>query len=392
MRSVVRLNHAVEAITAHRLPEPLSAHLKRYFNKNRNVGANDRRVLRALVYHYYRLGGARQEFAISKSIIIGHFLCSVQTSEFLDYWLPRETPLSPALVEAPLQEKLAAVQAAFPAITMEAIFPFKAALSPAISFQAFVCSLFTQPRVFFYHFHDDTTKLSRDLQQAQISFDQVQQRIFSVDGGTSLSHLPAVREGQVIIQDRSVQQILDGITISEGESWWDCCAGAGGKSLLLKYYHPDIPLWMTDSRKSILNNLKRRVRPLNLTNYRIQYWDLAISEPRFLSNKIDGIILDAPCSGSGTWARTPENIAGMDEHSIARYQAQQLQLARNAAAVLKPGGQLLYMTCSVFEQENEAVAHRITRETGLELVDTMYFNGYEHQAETLFRANLRKSG
>src|SRR3546814_15861376 len=83
--------------------------------------------------------------------------------------------------------------------------------------------------------------------------------------------------------------------------------------------------------------------------------------------RFDGIILDAPCTGSGTWGRTPEMLSAFDKGSIGRFAALQRQLAARAIKHLKPGKPLIYITCSVFAEENEGVVGYLQDTFGLDV-------------------------
>jgi 16S rRNA (cytosine967-C5)-methyltransferase len=105
---------------------------------------------------------------------------------------------------------------------------------------------------------------------------------------------------------------------------------------------------------------------------------------------IDFIIADVPCSGSGTWARTPEQLKFFHQEKIAQYALLQQQIVSNAIPSLAKGGYLLYITCSVFKKENEENVNFIQKNLNLELLKSDYLKGYQMQADTLFAALFRK--
>ena len=93
-----------------------------------------------------------------------------------------------------------------------------------------------------------------------------------------------------------------------------------------------------------------------------------------------------PCSGSGTWSRTPEQLYFFEESKIAYYANLQKKIISNAVKALKPGSVLLYITCSVFTEENEDAVNFIQEQLHLKLVSANYFKGYQQRADTLFAA------
>src|SRR5205085_4153114 len=108
------------------------------------------------------------------------------------------------------------------------------------------------------------------------------------------------------IQDKSSQRTLEYFQSKPNEFWWDACAGAGGKSLLLKDDNPDVKLFVTDVRPNILTIFSERFRKSGYRSFQSDVADLAADDFKYSGNMFDGIITDVPCSGSGTWSRSPE--------------------------------------------------------------------------------------
>ena len=106
------------------------------------------------------------------------------------------------------------------------------------------------------------------------------------------------------------------------------------------------------------------------------------------SFQFDGIILDAPCSGSGTWGRTPEMISQFEDYKIKGFQNLQKSIASNVIKYLKPGKPLIYITCSVFKEENEQVVDHLISEFKMKLESKEVLKGYEQKADTMFVARL----
>jgi 16S rRNA (cytosine967-C5)-methyltransferase len=157
---------------------------------------------------------------------------------------------------------------------------------------------------------------------------------------------------------------------------------------------PGVRLTVTDKRESIIHNLQQRFRQYRHELPVAHITDVA-NKPlldRSLGTKqFDHIICDAPCSGSGTWARTPEQLYFFKPETLDGFSALQLSIAKNVSAHLKPGGRLVYITCSVFRQENEMVMDALIEQTGLKLVHSGIISGIGIHADSMFVSELRRS-
>ena len=140
-----------------------------------------------------------------------------------------------------------------------------------------------------------------------------------------------------------------------------------------------------------MDNLDERFIAAGLRTYQKKLIDLTTNpDPELHHYEFDGIILDAPCSGSGTWGRTPEMISQFEEYKIQGFQNLQKTIAGNAIKYLKSGKPLIYITCSVFREENENVVTYLQSEFGLNLESLELIHGYTRKADTMFVARLIK--
>jgi 16S rRNA (cytosine967-C5)-methyltransferase len=201
---------------------------------------------------------------------------------------------------------------------------------------------------------------------------------------------------EAVIQDYNSQQTLNLTSYMKRETpdifVWDCCAASGGKSILAFDLLKNIRLTVSDTRKNILDNLKKRFAKAGIKNYHAFVSDLSVSLPQSsMSKKQHLIIADVPCSGSGTWARTPEQLSFFTKKKIEDYSILQQKIVSNAIKILNENGYFLYITCSVFKKENEDNIDFIQRNLNLHLIKSEYLEGYQMQADTLFAALFQKT-
>ncbi|MEO6245589.1 MAG: RsmB/NOP family class I SAM-dependent RNA methyltransferase [Opitutaceae bacterium] len=161
--------------------------------------------------------------------------------------------------------------------------------------------------------------------------------------------------GEFEIQDLASQLVGVACAPQPGETWWDACAGEGGKTLhLCDQMANKGVVWATDRNARRIDTLKRRAGRAKLFNYRTDFWDGGSRLPN--KTKFDGILLDAPCSGVGTWQRNPHARWTTTPADVAELAATQLVLLNNLAGSLKPGGRLIYSVCTLTRSETTAVS------------------------------------
>lgn len=377
------INAAEKIINGYNGALPLHHYLKTFFKAHPHMGSRDRKKVQQLVYQYFRLGGWERQLPVKERILLGVFLCGQAPDELLGFFRPEWN----AQADAALDEKLAQTGKQWNA---QAAFPFLQQLSPAVNAEAFSRSHLMQPYLFIRARPGKKAAILRLLDAAGISVQQHGENALALPNGTKVeTAIPD--KSWYEIQDLSSQETGARFHPKAGEHWWDCCAASGGKSILLHDLQPNIHLFASDVRASILENLKKRFAEAGLKNYSSKVLDLTSPalRPAMPRTRFSGIILDAPCSGSGTWGRTPENITYFKASQIAEYAALQKKIAGNVVQFLEPGGTLVYITCSVFREENEdAVA--FIREQGLEILESTLISGYGRGADTMFVAVGKK--
>jgi len=383
MRFEHQLKTFLRILKEYPLDTPLTKFLPGFFKQNKQMGSNDRRVASRLIYNYFRMGKACDHLPAEQRLFLGEYLCSHGTNPFLEYFRPdlHQT------VDMPLPDKIRILEdgAGF---VLDEVYPWTEHLSGGIDKEQFLMSFFVQPDLFIRVHPGKERLVKATLETSAISYQEVGENCLALDNGTRLNQLfPDHRPYEV--QDLSSQRTAAFFRAGAGEYWWDACAASGGKSLLLFHSQPAVKLLVSDIRESILNNLDERFAEAGLIGYQKKVLDLTKTvDPELHHYEFDGIILDAPCSGSGTWGRTPEMISQFQERKIMQFQHLQKTITANAVKYLKAGKPLIYITCSAFSAENEAVVEYLISEFGLKLEQMQVLSGYREKADTMFVARL----
>lgn len=348
------------------------------------MGSTDRKVASRLIYNYFRLGAALPDLPYEDRLIVAEFLCNTQVNSFIQHFKPEWA----LCIGFTLDEKLALVKTTYKDFKLDDVFPWADQISEGIAKEAFLKSFFVQPDLFI-HVHNGYDHLVKaELNKAEIAFKDEGNGCFALPNGTRLETIFPTQHW-FEVQDYSSQQTANYFKPNKWDQWWDACAASGGKSLLLHEMEPDIKLVVSDIRESILSNLDERFQQAGLRKYQKKLLDLTQNpEQEMHDYAFDGIILDAPCSGSGTWGRTPEMIAQFHSSKIEFFQRLQKSIAANVARFIKPGKPLIYITCSAFKTENEDVVNYLVKELGLKLEEQTVLTGYENKADTMFVARL----
>lgn len=193
-------------------------------------------------------------------------------------------------------------------------------------------------------------------------------------GGTAIDSHPAVENGQLEIQDLGSQLIVEACQAKGAATVLDLCAGAGGKTLALAAAMRNTGrLIATDTNRNRLDQLKPRAARAGATN--VETWLLNPNKEKEMlaefTAKCDLVLIDAPCSGSGTWRRNPETRWRLDASRLKRVIDDQARLLDIGADMVARGGHLVYAVCSLIESEGKGqVAAFLKSHKGWKTVDT----------------------
>lgn len=396
MKYFSHLNTAVQLLQQYNGTQPFGSFIKQFFSQHKKYGSKDRKNIAHLCYAFFRLGKALPQLPAEERILTGLFLCSHEPNELLQHLKPEWNDNA----RISLEEKLSVLNHPF---SIHELFPWKNELSSGIDHEAFCSSFLTQPDLFLRLRPGKEATVKSKLQQAGIAFRETGPFCLALPNASKIDTILEI-DKEAVIQDYSSQRIgelMEFIRTSTSLraskpnpstplSIWDACAASGGKSMLAFDIFKNIDLTVSDVRKTILINLEKRFAAAGIRHYHAFTGDLSTSAFNIQHSLFDIIITDVPCSGSGTWSRTPEQLYYFDPVQIDRYSALQKKITDNAIPFLKPGGFLLYCTCSVFKQENEEVVAHIQQQHSLQLHQPALMTGYNLKADTLFGAVFQK--
>lgn len=329
MHYAVHQHIADSLITAYKGEEPLANYLKKYFAAHKKHGSKDRKNIATICY--------------------AHFRDQFNT------------------------------------------FPLRDHVSEQIEITAFEASHKTQPLMFIRVRPWQKEKIIQKLQAAQIEYQEVNENCFAFANATSLQNVLDLNK-EAVIQDLNSQALaslleLVPTSMDRPLQVWDACAASGGKTILMFDTLSNIKMHLSDVRETILYNADKRLQEAGIRPASVQVIDL--TKPFQIKQPFDLVFADIPCSGSGTWGRTPEQLAYFTDADLIKYTKLQAQIIQQLIPTVKLGGHLLIATCSVYKKENENNVEALLATGKFKLIRQQYFKGYDKKADTLFGALLQ---
>jgi 16S rRNA (cytosine967-C5)-methyltransferase len=339
---------------------PLDSGLSRFYHHHPEFGSRDRRLFSGTVFSYFRWKGWIDRVArdVETACVFAHLL---ETSDLhpavLKLASPRGLPASDLrpMGLLPIREKalrlsdITKITLTLPQLVPDWILPLLGP-DPEPKIEAFQ----KPPPTWLRIRPDERNAVMAELQNPGTEPHKHPSipSALSVSRGINLRALPRPVRDQIDVQDLASQ--VTGLICAPGagETWWDACCGSGGKTLhLAELGGGTASILATDIRGSILDELSRRIGPDRRRSIRTALWDGTRQPPP--AGPFDGILLDAPCSGTGTWHRNPDARWRLTHDRLLVLLDLQSRLLRSCSTQVKPGGALIYATCSVLADENE---------------------------------------
>ncbi len=324
------------------------SYLQHRLSRDKRFGSRDRRLYRALAYaairHLPWIEVAPESLRPDLALWLGAeepALASLRTAILAD-WPP--LPAAPAEQATVLAARLGRP------LTVEQLFPdWLTTEAPALTGPARDI-LLSRPPLWLRLQTADPVAVDTWLQLEGIPFRHhpllPDARGLLIEADVARSAL--YEAGTFEVQDLGSQLILALAAPAPGTRWLDACAGAGGKTLqLARLLGPSGKIDATDIRTEALAELRTRATRAGLANI------ATLAAPPAADRLYDGVLVDAPCSGSGTWRRAPHLRWQTTSADLQRHHERQLAILGDHAARVRPGGRLVYATCSLARTENE---------------------------------------
>lgn len=380
-RAVSLLEEALREVLENKCPADLF--LNRIFRRDRRIGGRDRRLYSNLIFAVFRWYGALRKYSSEPAFL----LAGTAAADKID--LP-ETVIF--FEQAGLDESSRDVifNAETPVARLNVFLHLKG-FSSDLSWRDCL------PEWVYDHLDFEADETFQALQQSRpplwlraqfapvetvldsfrqqgitvMRHDRIGTALWTADR-VNLQETEAYRQGRIEVQDLSSQCIGQVCAPQEGECWWDACAGGGGKSLhLASLMNGKGTITASDIRGRKLEELRQRAKRAGFSNIRTREWDglqLPVEE-----KSCDGVLVDAPCSSSGRWRRNPESRWLLTGERVGELTTVQKKILDNAAKAVKPGGILVYATCSLLRDEN-----RLNAEAFLAAHPEFTLEGFSH--------------
>jgi len=338
MTPAARLQAAIEVLdeviaSARDDGPPADSIVTRYFKHRRYAGSKDRRAVRELVFRATRRSGERPESG--RSAVLGLVNDEPELEDLLGQ------PRGP---ESRQEGESAAAASNIPQWLVSE-------LSPLVSENEWPTLLERAP----LDLRVNVSRASRD--EVLPRFEGARATPLSPWGirlpsDSRIDDHPAFRAGLVEVQDEGSQLIVLACEPNDGHHILDLCAGAGGKSLALAAAAPGATILATDSNRARLSKLAPRAERAGAAiETRLLNPPKELEELADWAGRADLVLVDAPCSGSGTWRRNPEGRWRLTPERLDRLVALQERLLGIAAELAKPRGRIVYAVCSLLSRE-----------------------------------------
>jgi len=358
---------------------PADRILNAYFRDLKKLGSRDRRMIAETLFSLFRWWGWLRQLPASHQdiwndgeersadwaslLFAAHLLDNAELHPVASEWqrMASLPSVSSGVGALPLDERSQRVSEIFRVAPFdtEALMPEWLRQHVPLDERAYLnlLSYIQQRPPLWVRAQVDREMLMQELQSAELepkASPALPNALFLEQARVNLFELQSFRDGHFELQDFASQMIGVATQAKPGERWWDACAGAGGKTLQLAAMMQNKgTVIASDIREYKLLELRKRARRAQFSNISPRPWNEAKLPVKHAS--VDGVLVDAPCTGTGTWRRNPDCRWTAKAEEVAEMAQLQLDILSRASKAAKPGGVVVYATCSICEAENEAV-------------------------------------
>ncbi len=332
-----REHHLIQLLTAYGEQNlPLDLHVSYYFRDNKALGSNDRAELAELVYGIIRWK------ALLDFLSPGPFSWETRIDTFkrinpLDYLDKDDIPLN--------------IRVSFPKVLFDLIVD-----SHGIDKATDLCLISNQQAPTTVRINPLKTSRDAMLKRWNQIYD-ISPCSFAPNGivfhkKIAFFGLPEFKEGLFEVQDEGSQLLAELMQVKKGQQVMDYCSGSGGKTLAFAHRMGGTgQIYLHDIRERALQESRIRLRRAGIQNAQVVQSD--DSKLKKLKKQMDWVLVDAPCTGTGTMRRNPDMKWNFDAETLERLIGQQRMIFEKALSYLKPEGKIVYATCSILKQEND---------------------------------------
>lgn len=315
---------------------PLDVALKKYFTTHKAIGSKDRKYISETIYTLIRWQG-----------LIDH-ICTPPI-----FWEKRlQVFLQNTWMKAKQDKGIAPhIRTSFPKTLFDL---FSKHYGENKAFE--ICFTCNEPAPTTIRINPD--KVSRDAllnqwrEEFSIKPSEISPWGIIFEKRVNFYELPEFKNGFFEVQDEASQLIADLVRVKEGDLVIDFCAGAGGKTLAFahKMKHKG-QIYLHDTRSFALAEAKKRLKRAGIQNAQTILFNS--SEKKQLKNRMDWVLADVPCSGTGTLRRNPDLKWKFDSSTLNNLIEEQRNIFAEALEYMRPNGRIVYATCSILPEENE---------------------------------------
>lgn len=333
---------------------PLELQVKQFTKQHPEMGSKDRKVFQDLVYGTLRLRYAFQHLSWIEACTHAH---SIWNSEN-----PQE-----AWKNSPWSER--------PLLPMD--------VSTSIPESEWKAGFFSPRKVFVRQMQAGKFGFAAWLEKEGV-LEKAEGKTLTLKKPKAMENAPGWAPGRFEVMDLAVQTWSEDLPkLENGQKVLDACCASGGKSLLLLEANPNIELTATDVRENILRSYRGR---LGNHTRNIEIFAKNWEEGSPLPTKFDFILADVPCSGSGTWLRSPHHLSDFTSEQLQEHAERQKRIVTNLSKQLEKNGKLMYVTCSIFKEENEKIVDFMEKSLGLSPIWQNYYWKWNEGGDSIFCA------